>query len=197
MATIVDKVLKRKKIALACKDIILENGIRNVTISKLAESAGVGKGSIYVYFENKEDIVFEIINIMMLEYNERKEKQLSKVSSTKEKVRIFLSFFYNSEDSELIQIYKEFISILLSNPNKSMIEFQAQCSKSHHDWFLSIIQNGIESGELIPESKGLAKGLCFIGEGMFVVNSISSNPNVLEKDTYEFINTVFELIEVK
>jgi len=39
----VDKVLKRKKTALACKDIILENGIRNLTISKLAESAGVGK----------------------------------------------------------------------------------------------------------------------------------------------------------
>jgi len=197
MAIIVDKVLKRKKIALACKDIILENGIRNVTISKLAESAGVGKWSIYEYFENKEDIVFEIINIMMLEHNERKEKQLSKVSSTKEKVRIFLSFFYNSEDSELIKIYKEFISILLSNPNKSMVEFQAQCSKSHHDWFLSIIQNGIKSGELIQESKGLAKGLCFIGEGMFVMNSFSSNPNVLEKDIYEFIDTVFKLIKVK
>ena len=93
MVTIVDKVLKRKKIALACKDIILENGIRNLTISKLAESAGVGKGSIYVYFENKEDIVFEIINIMMLEHNERKEKQLSKASSSKEKVQIFLGFF--------------------------------------------------------------------------------------------------------
>ena len=197
MATIVDKVFKRKKIALACKDVILENGIRNLTISKLAESAGVGKGSIYVYFENKEDIVFEILNIMMLEHNERREKQLSKASSTKEKVRISLSFFYNSEDSELIKIYKEFISILLSNPNKSMIEFQAQCLKSHHDWFLSIIQNGIKSGELIPESKGLAKGLCFIGEGMFVMNSFSSNPNVLEKDIYEFIDAVFKLIEVK
>ncbi len=197
MAIIVDKVLKRKNIALACKDIVLENGIGNLTISKLAQSAGVGKGTIYEYFKNKEDIVFEIINIMMIEHNLKKEKQLSRASSTKEKVRIFLGFFYNSENSELIKIYKEFISIVFTNQNASMIEFQAQCSKSYYDWFLSIIQNGIENGELIPESKDLVKGLFSIGEGMFVMNSSSDNRAVLEKDINEFIDAIFKLIEEK
>jgi AcrR family transcriptional regulator len=197
LAIIVDKVQKRKDIALACSDIVIESGIRNLTISKLALAAGIGKGTIYEYFENKEDIVFEIVNIMMQEHNERKEKKLLKASSTKEKVEIFLSFFYSKDDAILIKIYKEFISISLSNPNQSMIEFQAKCSQSYYAWFLSIVQSGIEKGELITESKSLVKGLYAIGEGMFVMNATSNDSSLLKKDIDEFIDAIFKLIEVK
>ena len=197
MAIIVDKIQKRKDIALGCKEIVLESGIRNLTISKLAVAAGIGKGTIYEYFENKEDIVFEIVNIMMQKYNEQKEKKLLRTSSTKEKVEIFLSFFYKEENSELIAIYKEFVSISLSNPNQSMIEFQAKCSQSYFTWFSDIIQHGIEKGELLPESQALAKGLFSIGEGMFIMNTTSNNSALLKKDINQFIDTIFKLIEVK
>ena len=197
MAIIVDKVQKRKDIALACSDIVLESGIRNLTISKLAEAAEIGKGTIYQYFENKEDIVFEIVNIMMKEHNERKEKKLLKASSTKEKVEIFLSFFYSKEDAVLMKMYKEFVSISLSNPNQGMIEFQAKCSQSYYTWFSDIIQSGIENGELIEDSKALAKGLFAIGEGMFVMNATLNDSALLKKDINEFIDAIFKLIEVK
>jgi len=197
MAIIVDKVQKRKNIALACKNIVLENSIRNITISKLAEVAKIGKGTIYEYFENKEDIVFEIVNIMMQKYNEKKEEKLLNANSTKEKVKIFLSFFYSKEESELLQIYKEFISISLSNPNQHMIDFQEKCSRSYYKWFLKIIEDGIEKGELIQDSKALAKGLFAIGEGMFIMNTTSNNSNLLQKDITEFVETIFKLIEVK
>jgi len=197
LAIIVDKVQKRKDIALACSNIVLESGIRNLTISKLAEAAAIGKGTIYEYFENKEDIVFEIVNIMMQEHNERKEKKLLTASSTKEKVEIFLSFFYSKEDAVLIKIYKEFVSISLSNPNQNMIDFQATCSQSYYAWFSSIIQSGIENGELIPASKVLAKGIFSIGEGMFIMNATSNDSALLKKDINEFIDAIFKLIEVK
>jgi len=197
MAIIVDKVQKRKDIALACKGIVLDSGIRNLTISKLAEAAAIGKGTIYEYFENKEDIVFEIVNIMMQKHNERKEKKLLKASSTKEKVEIFLNFFYSKEDSVLMKMYKEFVSISLSNPNQSMIEFQAKCSQSYYAWFSDIIQSGIENGELIEDSKALAKGLFAIGEGMFVMNATLNDSALLKKDINEFIDAIFKLIEVK
>ena len=197
MAIIVDKVQKRKDIALACKEIVLKSGIRNLTISKLAVAAGVGKGTIYEYFENKEDIVFEIVNRMMQAYDEQKEKRLLKAISTREKVEIFLSFFYKQENSELITIYKEFVSISLSNPNPSMIEFQTKCSQNYYTWFSSIIESGIENGELIPASKVLAKGILSIGEGMFIMNATSNDSVLLKKDINEFIDAIFKLIEVK
>jgi len=197
MAIIVDKVQKRKDIALSCKEIVLECGIRNLTISKLAVAGGVGKGTIYEYFENKEDIVFEIVNLMMLKHNERKEAALSKVTATKEKVIVFLSFFYNEVDAELLKMYKEFVSIALSNPNQNMIDFQDKCALSYYTWFSEIIETGIQSGELIPEAKALVKGLYSIGEGMFVMSASSGNTISLKKDITEFTDAIFKLIEVK
>ena len=70
MAIIVDKIQKRKDIALSCKELFFQNGINDLTVSQVAKTAGVGKGTIYDYFKNKEEIVFEIVNILMQEHNE-------------------------------------------------------------------------------------------------------------------------------
>ena len=58
MAIIVDKDKKRTQIALACKNLVIANGIKDITITKIAKEAGIAKGSFYDYFENKEDLVF-------------------------------------------------------------------------------------------------------------------------------------------
>ncbi len=48
MAIIVDKLQKRKDIALACKEIFFQHGIKDLTISHIAKTAGVGKGTIKI-----------------------------------------------------------------------------------------------------------------------------------------------------
>jgi len=95
LAIIVDKEQKRKDIALSCKELILENGINNLTVSQVAKSAGIGKGTVYEYFKNKDEIVFELVNVLMQEHNEIKEKKLLDVTSTKAKAKVFFDFFYN------------------------------------------------------------------------------------------------------
>ncbi len=52
MAIIVDKIQKRKDIALACKELFFLHDIKDLTISQIAKTAGVGKGTIYDYFQN-------------------------------------------------------------------------------------------------------------------------------------------------
>ena len=197
MAIIVDKVQKRKDIALSCKELIFENGISHLTISQIAKTAGVGKGTIYDYFKNKEDIVFEIVNILIQERNIIKEKQLSKINSTKDKIKLFSEFFYNYEDTELRQLYKEFISISLANPNKEMIDFETQCFNGYFTWFEQIIQNGIDNGELIKESNRFAKGLFVMAEGMFIASQVTNAIDDLKYEIHNNIDALFELIEVK
>jgi len=74
MAIIVDKREKRRNIALACQELLVENGINHITVAQIAKTAGVGKGTVYEYFENKEDIVFEIITTFVVEYEARFEE---------------------------------------------------------------------------------------------------------------------------
>jgi AcrR family transcriptional regulator len=197
MAIIVDKVQKRKDIALSCKELFFQNGINDLTISQVAKTAGVGKGTIYEYFKNKEEIVFEIVNILLQEHNIDKKARIDAKSSTKEKIIEFFGVFYREEDSELRELYKEFISISLSNPQREMIEFQSKCTQSYFEWFNDIIQDGIDKAELLENSKDLARGLFVFGEGIFISSVVTTTIEDVKSEIDKFIDTVFKFIEVK
>jgi len=195
MAIIVDKIQKRQDIALSCKKLVLDNGINNLTISQIANTAGIGKGTIYEYFKNKEDLVFEIVDFLLIKHNEQKETNLKNVESTKEKVKVFLEFFH--KESELREFYKEFKIIALASGNDEIISFNRECTTRYKDWLENIIDEGIDKGEIIEHSKKLVKGLFVAAEGMFINAYTTNKLDTLEKDLNGFIDALFELMEVK
>ncbi|EDZ61517.1 transcriptional regulator, TetR family [Sulfurimonas gotlandica GD1] len=197
MAIIVDKVQKRKDIALACKEIFFQNGINDLTVSQVAKTAGVGKGTIYDYFKNKEDIVFEIVNILMQEHNETMHKKLKSESTTREKIKVFASIFYDDNEKELRQLYKEFISISLTNPDKEMVDFQTAHTNHYYNWFVEILNEGIEKGEIIDGSQEFARGLFVMAKGMFISSSVTNTIDDLKSEIDKFTDALFNLIEVK
>ena len=197
MAIIVDKEQKKKDIALAAKSIILENGINNLTVAQVAQAAGVGKGTIYEYFKNKNEIVFELVSILMGQYSQKLEQNLQTKSSTKEKIREFSKFFYNEEESELRTLYKEFLSLSLLCNSQDFIEFHIEATNHYYRWFCEVLQEGIDKQELQPEAIALAKGLFAMGDGIFVQNSIAKMQEQTKQDLDKSIDTIFSLLEVK
>jgi len=197
MAIIVDKVQKKKDIALSCKDLFVKKGLNNLTISELAKTAGVGKGTIYEYFKNKEEIVFEIVNILMQKHSQTLEIEISKIESTKDKIKKFSEFFYSEDEYELREIYKSFISVTLINKNQQMIEFQTQNNNHYYGLFKKIIQAGIDKNELVEESIFLSKGTFVTGKAMFIMDSTTNTITDLKTELDIFIDNIFKLIEVK
>jgi len=197
LAIIVDKVQKRKDIALACKEMFFQNGINDLTIAQIAKKAGVGKGTIYEYFKNKEDVVFEIVNILIQERNIVVEKELAKVTTTKEKIKLFSQFFYSPEDAEIRQLYKEAISIILANPNSEMIAFQSDCVSGYFQWFELLIEEGIQKGELREDAKEFSRGLFALSEGIFIKSQVTHIYDDVELEIHRFLDALFNLLEVK
>lgn len=193
----VNKEEKRREIALACYDLV-HQGIRKITVAEVAKTAGIGKGTVYEYFENKEDIIFEIINIHIEEYHKEFVESLCESDTTKEKVFKLLKFVIDDspETLEHFNGYKDYLSVVLSEENEEMKQFNTSCT----DFFtqqLSIIMNeGISKGELIPEAKKLVPGLMCFEKGAALMKM--SEVGFLHKETCEeFIDVIFSLIEVK
>ena len=151
MAKIVNKEEKRKQIALACKDLLLQNGIKKITVSALANKAGIGKGTIYEYFSNKEDIVFEILNILSEEYYEQMLLQMQNKTPL-EKLNIFFEFFVTKKD-DLIKIYKEFLAINLSEEQK-FIEFHSFLKETYLKLLKEIVKDEKLSEILLSYATG-------------------------------------------
>jgi len=197
LAIIVDKEQKRRDIALSCKDLVVEKGINNLSVAELAKAAGVGKGTIYEYFKNKDEIVFEIVNILMQKHMQRLHKDIESSTSSKDKVKVLSQFFYSEEEEDLREIYKEFISISLSDPTHEMLSYQTEQMTHYYEWFKEIIQDGIDKGEIKAESIDLSMGLFVSAKGMFIVSNSTFAIKDIEKELNLFIDTIFKLMEVK
>ena len=51
---------KRDEIVHAALELIAENGFHGAPMAMIAEKAGVGAGTIYRYFENKDVLITEL-----------------------------------------------------------------------------------------------------------------------------------------
>lgn len=195
---VVNKEQRRKEIASSCLDLIHDVGIKKLTVAQVAKTAGIGKGTIYEYFENKDDIVFEIINIHIEEYHNNFLETIKDVKTTKEKVFHFFNFVLDdsSENMKHFNGYKEYLSIVLSEENKSMCEFNTTCTDFFNIQLKSIIQEGIKNKELIPQAMDLSQGLLIFEKGLALLKM--SEKDFDTKYACElFINNIFDLIEIK
>jgi len=194
----INKEEKRREVALSCRELIYEVGMKNLTVAQVAKAAGIGKGTIYEYFENKDDIIFEIINIHIEEHHKKFLKEVEKLKTVREKIELFFEFVL-SEDPDLVRRfngYKEFLSIVLSDDNHSMKEFNCNKNEFFRGELIKIFAQGIASGELREESLDLADGILTYQKGLTIRKMSQANFDARE-DFEKFINTIFKLLEVK
>ncbi len=86
------KTLKKQEIIRKSIDVMYKQGYHGTGVKDLTDAAGIPKGSLYNYFENKEDYLKEALNY----YHEVMSKELfDKLSDTKlkptERIRQFYS----------------------------------------------------------------------------------------------------------
>jgi AcrR family transcriptional regulator len=65
MPKIVDKEQKRIEIARKTMPLLAKYGFENTPIRKITTEAGIGKGTFYDYFTDKEDVLNEIIRLVI------------------------------------------------------------------------------------------------------------------------------------
>jgi len=120
MPKIVDKEAKRRQIMDAALALFLKKGYKSVTTREIAASAGVSKGILYDYFNNKEDLFYRTIreNIhKKLPYKlalhepdcspmERFQRMKSHISRSihvrKNRIHLMSDFIVNCPDKEFV-----------------------------------------------------------------------------------------------
>ena len=194
----VNKEEKRREIAIACFDLIHDIGMKNITVAQVAKVAGIGKGTVYEYFENKEDIIFEIINMHIEKQHSEVVKKVTKLETAREKVELFFDLILNetAENMKRFNGYKEFLSIVLSEENFTMKQFNCNKDEFFRDELRKIFIDGVAKGELKKESVDLADGILTYQKGL-ALRKMSQNNFDYKRDFEIFMNTIFNLIEVK
>ncbi len=142
---------KEKDIIEASIKVFAESGYHKAKISKIAEVAGVATGSVYVYFEDKEDILLQIFSKIWTKlYDEllavRNNSSLSPMD--KFDAMIDLIFDVYTENPPLAMVYVNEQSHLQRSAQERFTTFYEKFMNVGEDIIAEGIDNGVFSETL-------------------------------------------------
>lgn len=134
-------------IGQAALEVLKQHGYDGLTMDRVAEVAGIAKGSIYHYFRNKQELVtyvFErIIEPAIQAGEEIAQRVVPAVEKLEAMVRMWLEYFSQ---------HRALFDFLFRDPAVRELCFTSQRAKSGLaiERFGAILQQGIEEGAFRP-----------------------------------------------
>lgn len=135
----------RQKLIDTAEDLLKKNGFNALCVEDITKSAGVAKGTFYVYFKHKEDIIAEICR----GYFKEIETQINTMSGSDliEKLSLYFDNFMKAVELYGINICREWIRASI-DPNTA--PDNTDMSKWQYDveMLKNILSNAIKNKEL-------------------------------------------------
>lgn len=186
MARIIDKEEKRCDIALSAIELFCEKGIQQTSIDEIAKSAGVAKGTIYLYFKNKEEIVFAIWDIIAGRHRDAFAKRVRNDMSAKEKILAFYDFSECDKEQnkeQVLKLYQHFVSSMLIDKTGLYTTYFESFFQEDYDFISDALKEGIEKGEFYVENIDLLTNTIIMILKGVLVRAKASNMGFVEAQT--------------
>ncbi len=128
---------KRQAILKKAREWIVANGFSEFTMGKLAKFCGIAKGTLYNYFENKEDLIVKMVEESVVKIHREVESILATEDGPEKKLRAMIR--------RALEFYRENLDLLIVYANEVKI---AECKlpssatahgkflRDHLEWFL-------------------------------------------------------------
>jgi TetR/AcrR family fatty acid metabolism transcriptional regulator len=79
---------KRERILRAAIDVFAQSGYFNAKVSEIAKAAGVADGTIYLYFDSKEDLLISVFREHTRGYLQSLERDLANINRAEDRMRV-------------------------------------------------------------------------------------------------------------
>jgi len=147
MAAIAPKEAVKDSILDATDRLLARFGYRKMTVEDIAAEAGIGKGTIYLHFTSKEEVVLSHIDRIVDRLNDQLREIARSNATTAERLRqMLLTRVLFRFDS--IQHYTQSLNDLLAVLRPRLLARRAQYFESEAQIFSEVLATGRESGEL-------------------------------------------------
>lgn len=133
---------KKRAIMEAALEVLTEKGYHPATIDEIAERAGVGKGTIYVYFKSKAALVGELIDTITHVHLNEMEATIAQVDGAKEKLLILAG-----AEFDFMRRHEPLVRILVSGEMVGLApEFCTQMQAAR-EGYVKLIERVIREGQ--------------------------------------------------
>lgn len=135
---------KYQAIIEAAVQVFAENGYHNSQVAKIAREAGVADGTIYLYFQNKEDILISVFKVKMNAFTAQVKAELESCATPHDKLRRLVRMHFSILGSD--RNLALFMQIQLRQSHPSVRQAIAEPLKEYFRLIENIIAEGVNTG---------------------------------------------------
>ena len=132
---------KRERILRAAVDVFAEHGYFNAKVAQIAKAAGVADGTIYLYFDGKEDLLITIFREHTRNYLRALEQQMANVNGAEERLRIAIRHHLETLGRDRA------LAVVSQVELRHSLKFMSLLSQEEIADYLNIIRKIVESGQ--------------------------------------------------
>ena len=187
---------RKDQILIAAEQVFTQKGLDQTRMDDIAEETGLSKGTLYLYFKSKDDLIIAILDRIFQGVFKQLDAQKNPPFSATEAIFQFTE--------EAIRDYQHMLRILpiayeflaLAFRNKTVQKALKQYLRVYLDALVPIIQRGIDSGEFRPvDAQEVALAAGAIYEGMVLLWVYDNSLVDLEKHIRASIQFLLEGIQ--
>jgi TetR/AcrR family fatty acid metabolism transcriptional regulator len=132
---------KRERILRAAIDVFAQNGYFNAKVSEIAKAAGVADGTIYLYFDGKEDLLVTIFREHTRNYLQILERVLAEARTPEDRLRVAMRHHLAAlgRDRSLAVVYQVEL--------RHSLKFMSLFSQEEVAEYLNILRGIVEQGQ--------------------------------------------------
>ncbi|MCP4111557.1 MAG: TetR/AcrR family transcriptional regulator [Desulfobacteraceae bacterium] len=141
----------RIKIVEAVRTLLENKEFNSITTAEIARTAGVTEGLIYKYFNDKRDLLYQVLKEYFECFHSQIEKDSQSIEGTFDKLRMIIRSNIDTYDR-----HRVFARILLLEARNSPDFFKSEAYalvKKYSRTILSVIRQGIRNGEIREDIK--------------------------------------------
>lgn len=137
---------KQEKILAAALQIVAEKGPHDASVDEIAERAGVGKGTVYLYFRNKDTLLAALIqngiNTVVTAIRERVQKETDPRSQLIALISEHVTQLHqHMRYSRILWVQSSHVSLPVELKQELL-----KAAEGYHQFLGSILERGKEAG---------------------------------------------------
>lgn len=189
------KSLKRERIKMyfleAAKEIIIKEGHEQVSARRVADIAGYSYATIYNYFANLNELMWEVKEVMIEELLEVLQKKMQRTTYDIEEIkrgfRIYTEYYFENPN-----VFKFFYFYPLSKPSNKAVgtEPEPDFSIMWKETFRGLVLEGRLQEKDIEV---VAKTLIYAIHGLIML-CLSNNGDLTEENVYKELDEIIDYI---
>jgi len=149
------------EITEAAMKVFGKHGFHKAKIEEIAKTAGIGKGTIYEYFDSKKDLFEQMIKYIAKTYLTMAKEAMDAAETVQDKLIVFAQ-----HHGSFISSHMDMAENIIPGTGFLSEEMKCEMIQMKEAIFLlidSTLENGIKTGEIRPDINKRVATLCILG----------------------------------